>query len=102
MSPMKVDPDAIRGFAQEMSVLRSSADSAALQARYTDPQPSGGALLLRLMDEGANVEAQVRGLFAHFERILDESVTELRAAARDYEDTDRASAATSSKTQGRL
>jgi DNA phosphorothioation-dependent restriction protein DptG len=99
---MRVDPDAIRDFAEELSVLRSCADSAAHQARYTDPQPSGGALLLRLMDQCADVEANVRALFAHFERILDESVTELRATARDYEDTDRASAATSTTTQGRL
>lgn len=99
---MRVDPDAIRDFAQELSVLRSSADSAALQARYTDPQPSGGALLLRLMDQCADVESSVRALFAHFERVLDESVTELRAAARDYERTDRASAGASATTQGRL
>jgi hypothetical protein len=99
---MRVDPDAIRDFAAELDVLRSSADSAAHQARYTDPQPSGGALLLRLMDQCANVETSMRGLFAHVERILDESVTELRAAARDYETTDRASAASSAATQGRL
>ncbi|UUZ60708.1 hypothetical protein [Nocardioides sp. B-3] len=85
-----------------MNVLRSCADMAACQARYTDPQPTGGALLVRLMDECANVETNVRALFAHFERILDESVTELRATARDYEDADHASAGKSAKTRGKL
>lgn len=83
-------------------MIRSCADAAVYQARYTNPQPSGGALLLRLMESGADVEASVRNMFQHYETILAESIQELRGTADHYERADDASADKSGKTQGRL
>lgn len=98
----KVDPSAVADFARELSVIEASSASAVAHAGYTNPSASGGALLLRLMENLADVEDSVRGLFSHLEAVLAESGDELRLTVTDYRRTDDAAEARSDKQYGRL
>lgn len=97
-----VDPSRIRRFANELSVLEESAGEAARHTRYTDPQASGGAILLRMMEGVNDVESSLRGMFTHLELVLGRSVDELRATATDYRQTDLDEAAAADATRRRI
>lgn len=97
-----VDPRRIREFSDELAVLEESAGAAARHTSYTDPQASGGAIFLRMMEGLNGVETSLRGMFTHLEVVLGRSVDELRATARDYRQTDGDQAAAADARRQRL
>jgi hypothetical protein len=98
----KVEPSQIVNFARELSVVERSARSAATHAGYTNPTASGGAIFQRLMVSANNVEGSVSGMFKHLEKILGQSVDELRLTAKDYRNQDYSSAAKADSVRGKL